>query len=870
MMQLDRAPAEKPTILRLNAFNYLDNCTQQVNGSSVFKPVSFSEATDLRTQEALIIHDLLHALLGYEGNYTRFSERYNRNSLHDRIHGPDHKVAKHLDVSLKTITKKLLRYGKYYSGLCAFSEIYTHPLFGKVNQRLCELIRLLLNQYRDLVIHLEHSFSTNSTFSLRTMDNELTRHFSDKLRHMFEITCSIHSLTEERNPFFKDATTVPDTLSLDLAGRGAKFDTFLESVKNDIRLNSSGDISSDVEPFPVCKGGLTLRVIQNRIYQFKGDELSSQFLAEVFETVSQDYLGFLNTWLMFGQIKDGFSDFFIKRNELPKNFFYSNMEKYWQELYVIRTDGLLDQFENKDIQSKILLTGKYLNIIRQCTDNAASESLPQTNVSCQPIESLFASDLVLKVNQFYTRANSSLLKLLFDGFYLGSFLDNLHQTFFLANSSKVDDFIGKKLHDLSRSKTSSSAVGPTLAYNEMVMTKDSAWEVADLEDKSIFSNIEILKILSHYQTFSVDTKSFYEIAEEILNIKSFSAEDLVPANEVASSAIRRIVTQSLQKRPDLSDTDKLVPAESFEDAIIAGVNVDVNLPFPLNLVLGENLIFEYQLMFKFQMMLKFSSKFIESVWVASCSSSVWRNKNHVKPVQKLILRSRILISRMKNFVNVMENHVSLSIVEANYQTLKTQVFKCRQWVNESRPATSKDVASSSNFLSEDTQFLMSHGSNNNDVFEEKISKNLKRQPQNVNLQKNADVSDMPTLSENIGFYLSNTLRDSMITDGNLLQCIRRLLNEVVDFASTVSRLKKSLILVNENLLREYSQNYPDNFGNQEFNEALLQQRVTRLNEIMTWNWSRFNNSLGEFTLGLQNAGAENPTMQSLAEKLALI
>lgn len=868
-MQLDRAQAEKPTILKLNVCNYFDRCTEQITGSSVFKPAPFSEATDLRTQEALITFDLLHALLGYEGSYTRFSERYNRNSLHDRIHGPDHKVAKHLDVSLKTITKRLLRYGKYYSGLSAFAEIYTHPMFGTVNHRLCEQIRLLLGQYRDQVINLEHSFNTNPAFSLRSMDNELTEHFSDKFRHMFEITCSIHNLTEERNPFFKDAIAVPDTLSLDLAGRGAKFDSFLESVKNDIRLNSSADISSDVEPFPVCKGGLTLRVIQNRIYQFNGDKLSSQFLAGIFEAASQDYLALLNTWLINGDIKDVFADFFIKRNELPKNFFYSNMEKYWQELYVIKTDGLLDQFENKDIQSKILLTGKYLNIIRQCTGNAPLDTLPQTQATTTPIESLFASDLLLKVNHFYTRANSLLLKLLLEGFYLSSILDNLHQTFFLADSFKVDNYLGKKLYELSRSKTSSSTVGPTLAFNEMVMTKDSAWEVVDLDDESTFAKIEIPKILSHYETFSVDTKSFYEIAEEVLNIKSFSAEDFVPANEVASRAIRRIVTQSLQKRPDLSETDKLVPAESFEEAVIAGVNVDINLPFPLNLVLSENLVFKYQLMFKFQMMLKFTAKFIETVWVSSCSSSVWR-KSHVKPVQKLILRSRILVSRMKNFVNVMENHVSLSIVEANFQTLKTQVSRVQQWVNESRPPTSNGIASSSNFLSEDTQFLMSHGSNNNDVFEDKISKALKRQPQNMNLEKGAWAADLPGLSEQIGYYLSNTLRDSMITDGNLLQCIRRLLNEVVDFASTVSRLKKSLILVNEGLLREYSQKYPDNFGDQEFNETILQQRVSRLNEIVTWNWSRFNNSLGEFTLELQNAGTENPVMQSFAEKLELI
>lgn len=870
MEQQSRAPHEKQTMLKLNACNYVDVCTQQSRGTSHAKPTPLSESLDTKTQEALITYDLLYALLGHEGSYTKFSERYNPNLLHDRIQGPDHKVAKYLDVGLKTITKKLLRYAKWYSGLTAFARIYNHPLFGKVNQRLCEQIRALLGQYRQLVMNLEHQFNTNPAFSLRTMDIDLSENYADKLRHMYEIACLIHSRTEERSPSFLEVSAMPDISTLDLAGRGTNFDTFLESIKSDIKLNSRADISTDVELYPVCKGGLTLRVVQNKIYQFKGDPVSSHFLTGVFEAISQDYLAFLNLWLSCGDLTDLFSDFFIKRNELPRNFFYSNMEKYWQELYVIKSDGVLDQFESKDVQAQILLTGKYLNIIRQCTNNAPFDSSTYIQFEPAPIESLFASDLALKISQFFSRANSMLLKLLFDGFYLGDFVREMQETFLLADSSKVDNYLTRKLHELTRSKTSSSTVGSILGFNEMVMTKDDLWDVVDIKKEDLHSNVDVPKVLRRFEKFSIESKSFYEISEEILNIKSFSAEQFVPPNENASSAIRRIVTQSLKKRPDLSETEKLVPAESFEDAIIAGVNIDVNFPFPLNLIFSESVIFEYQLMFKFQMILKFTAKLIDGVWLTSESSSVWKDKNHTKSVRKLILRSRVLILRMKNFLNVLENHVGLNVVDANFSKLLSQIEKCRKWASESRPNSANGVANTSNFLSEDTQFLMSHGSNNNDVFDQMIARKAQQQPIEYKAAKDAHAFDLPTLTEQVSFYLSNTLRDSMITDGNLLQCVRKLLNEIVDYASTVSRLKKSFVLMNESLLREYLISYPERFGQEEISETLIHQRVTKLNEILTWNWSRFNNSLGEFIQELQNSGAENPIMQSLAEKLALV
>lgn len=79
-----------------------------------------SDLQDLNVQQGLIIKDLLFSLLGFESFYIRYSEKYDETNVDCKIRGPDFKIAKHLDISLKSITKKLIKFGKFYSGLDGF------------------------------------------------------------------------------------------------------------------------------------------------------------------------------------------------------------------------------------------------------------------------------------------------------------------------------------------------------------------------------------------------------------------------------------------------------------------------------------------------------------------------------------------------------------------------------------------------------------------------------------------------------------------------------------------------------------------------------------------------------------------------------
>ena len=95
------------------------------------------------------------------------------------------------------------------------------------------------------------------------------------------------------------------------------------------------------------------------------------------------------------------------------------------------------------------------------------------------------------------------------------------------------------------------------------------------------------------------------------------------------------------------------------------------------------------------------------------------------------------------------------------------------------------------------------------------------------------------MTQKIGTYLNNIVRDSMVTSDKLLSCIKVLLDCIIHFAITVSRLKKTLILMDEHLLRSLQRTFPEKFSKIEFNESLVNSRIAGLNEVLTKHWRKF-------------------------------
>jgi gamma-tubulin complex component 2 len=74
----------------------------------------------------------------------------------------------------------------------------------------------------------------------------------------------------------------------------------------------------------------------------------------------------LEQWIYQGVVQDPYDEFQIKsRDELTKDNLRRDFnDTYWDERYTIRPDKLPLFLES--VSEKILTTGKYLNVIREC------------------------------------------------------------------------------------------------------------------------------------------------------------------------------------------------------------------------------------------------------------------------------------------------------------------------------------------------------------------------------------------------------------------------------------------------------------------------------------------------------------------------
>lgn len=157
-----------------------------------------SQISNLNIQQALIIRELLFTLLGHEGHYIQYSKRYDPTSQISRIEGPDYKIAKNLDISLKVITKKLVKFGKFYSGLKSFIQVFDNNKFGKIVQKFCSEVRKFLSSYQQVLINVEHEFKFNKNFNLNMLDLLLHQEISNEMTHLYQIGIEISRITEER------------------------------------------------------------------------------------------------------------------------------------------------------------------------------------------------------------------------------------------------------------------------------------------------------------------------------------------------------------------------------------------------------------------------------------------------------------------------------------------------------------------------------------------------------------------------------------------------------------------------------------------------------------------------------------------------
>lgn len=595
------------------------------------KPFPLSDIRDIRIQEALIIKDLLYVLLGFEGSYIRYSEKYDPNIPRLKLIGPDYKINKHLDASLKDVTKRIVHLAKMYSALVSFTEYYNTESYGQIIQSFVFKVRQFLKLYVRFLDNVDQHFKFNPDFNLRQLEQDLISNIIYKITHLYDLVQTIYQINAERRKMTEESV----------------FDNFIQTIRHDLRNTGSIDLLSDSSNHSVVKGGLVLRIVQDKMDQHSGDLKSFEFLSQLFHNISRNYIDMLNDWITKGVMDDPNNEFFITTN-LAHDFKLNslNSERYWDSKFVIKKDGLPKEFQDPEVQLKVLLTGKYLNVLKEC--GITLDTFTQVKVN-----SLTDSNLYVILDQAYSDANNLILDLFFRGYNFKRTLIDLQGYYMLNKAAKMIDFMTLAFHEFKKQSTHASLSRLNRTFNT-VFNKNS-----DL----VFQLLNIV----------IEKEPIYSYLLEILKVEAIDAEKALSASNFDS--IKNLISETLDFEKD-SNKD----AKSTENLrTINYLTFDVILPFPLNLIASRTVMIQYQLIFRHLMNLHYTDKQLNDSWFEINKNKIWKYKGFDKPIPKWITRVRSLHDRMKDFVRIYFGYITNDIIDTNWKELLQRVDKIQDF-----------------------------------------------------------------------------------------------------------------------------------------------------------------------------------------------
>ncbi|KAI5868636.1 Spc98 family-domain-containing protein [Durotheca rogersii] len=564
----------------------------------------------LEAQEAAIIEDLLFVFMGYEGQYIRYDYSYDPDEERDRLAGPDFKVLPGLDPSLQDLTMSMLKMATHYSALETFVDVQSRDEFGAVNHALCAAIRKFLQDYLIMVAQLETQFLTNDTFTLHLL-NVHTLPTSQMMDQLYSLA---HELLK-RNALLDDESSEdsdPDDI-----------ENILENLKR------GGDLMpGNMTGKKVCKGGIVIGLITKRLETMSGDPAARSLLTSLLRDASRPYMAMLNEWLHHGEIGDPHSEFLVKeqksirRDRLEQDY----TDDYWERRYTIREHDIPPQLQG--VKDKVLLAGKYLNVVRECGGVDVSKVT-------QDVPKSFDDPRFLdNVNNAYAYANESLMKLLLTTHALPTRLRSLKHYFFLDPSDYFTYFM----------------------------------ELSSSELRKPVKSVNVVKLQSLLDLVLRQPGS-------IVSLDPFKEDVHVEMNEVGLiKMLQRVVNITGIEQGEMLQPLSNQPIENDKNAVgFTSLQLDYTVPFPVSLVISRKTVWRYQALFRYLLSLRYLESQLSTTWQTHNTGVVWCHKSSVRRVEIWKRRVWTLRARMIVFVQQLLYFCTLEVIEPNWQSLMARL-----------------------------------------------------------------------------------------------------------------------------------------------------------------------------------------------------
>ncbi|EAW14006.1 gamma-tubulin-complex subunit SPC97 [Aspergillus clavatus NRRL 1] len=568
-------------------------------------------------QETIILEDLLFVFMGFEGQYIHYHSSYDSSVEKDRLAGPTFQLPSGLDPTLRDLTSAMLKMATHYSALEAFVEVQSRAEYGAVSHALCATIRKILKDYLILIAQLETQLLNNPTFTLHMLHLH-TMPTSQCLAQLYSLG---QELLRRNGLLDQDLDESIDDFD--------DVDNILEQLKE------GGDlVPGAMSSKKICKGGNVLRLLTERLATFSGDPTTKTLVEKLLREASRPYMAMLNEWLHQGDIKDPHAEFlvkeqkWIKREKLEEDY----TDEYWEKRYTIRENEVPPQLEG--VKDKVLLAGKYLNVVRECGGVDVSQEVndvPSTLDDPRFLEN---------VNAAYTYANASLLNLLLTKNSLTTRFRSLKHYFFLDRSDFFSYFLELGASELRK---------PAKSVNENKL--QSLLDLVLRQPGSIAAS----------DPFKEDVKvrmNKIGLTKWLMQVVSVSGID----QENPEAALERY--QAPQNQSGEDDKD-IVGFDALE--------LDYSVPFPLSLVISRKTVLRYQLIFRHLLSLRHLETLLVTSWLDQNKVLGWRHKSSDQRLEMWKRRAWSLRSKMLVFVQQLLYFCTAEVIEPNWQNLMDRV-----------------------------------------------------------------------------------------------------------------------------------------------------------------------------------------------------
>nr|XP_039253451.1 gamma-tubulin complex component 2-like [Styela clava] len=506
----------------------------------------------VQMQEQEIVKDVIAILSGFEAIYILVRPPEDKYGSRRFILDPS------MDVSLSEMVKLLLPIASSHSIVTKFIEEKSRFEYGQVNHALTAAMKAIIREHRS---------------SLAQLDD----------------LCRNENLTLQRLLFLLQPTLA--------------------------QMSKLAEIATAIDKGH-CIGGSVLSLLHNKTLSSIGNKVAEQLCSYLTQVASVPYLEMLEKWIYRGQINDPYGEFMVEENKkISKEKLQEEYnDQYWEMRYTLCRDRipvfLLQSAE------KILSTGKYLNVVRECGKQVHCPGAREI------VYNMNKKEYVQQIEEAHNYASQLLLDLLMQEHNLKWRLKSVKR-YFLLNEG---DFL---LHFMD------------LTEDEMKMP------MGDIMPTRLEALLELALRMStaNQDQYKDDLRIVllnYDLITQLVRILS------IDTNE--ESTIKALGPTELN----------LSGLESFA--------FDYTVRWPWSLVISKKSLTKYQMLFRHLFYIKHVERQLSSVWMAYKNTK--RENVYSKP---WFMEACMIRQRMYHFIYSFQYYMMFEVLEPNWYTLESNL-----------------------------------------------------------------------------------------------------------------------------------------------------------------------------------------------------